>query len=58
MKILISLYLIGYNSRRLLKDGYEVYETIHKNKKEVDGVKYFYGDLRDMESEEITEVWI
>ncbi len=49
--------LIGYNlAERLLKDGYEVYGTIHKNKKEVEGVKYFYGDLRDMEyCKEITK---
>ena len=32
--------LIGYNlAERLVKEGYEVYGTIHKNKKEVDGVK-------------------
>ena len=59
MKILITgtSGLIGYNlAERLLKDGHEVYGTIHKNKKEVDGVKYFYGDLRDMEfCKEITE---
>ena len=59
MKILITgtSGLIGYNlAERLLKDGYEVYGTIHKNNKRVDGVEYFYGDLRDMEfCKEITE---
>ena len=41
---------IGVNLiKRLVKEGHEVYGTIHKNKKEVKGVEYFYGDLRDME---------
>ena len=59
MKILVTgtSGLIGYNLvERLLKDGHEVYGTIHKNNKRVKGVEYFYGDLRDMEfCKEITE---
>ena len=59
MKILVTgtSGLIGYNLvERLLKDGHEVFGTIHKNNKRVKGVEYFYGDLRDMEfCKEITE---
>tara|TARA_R100000742_G_C4278466_1_gene101319 strand:- start:682 stop:1638 length:957 start_codon:yes stop_codon:yes gene_type:complete len=49
--------LIGMNLAQRLKDeGYEVYGTIHKNNKRVEGIEYFYGDLRDMEfCKEITE---
>jgi GDP-L-fucose synthase len=52
MKILVTgtTGLIGYNlSKRLLKDGHEVYGIIHNKEKKITSVLYQYGDLQDRE---------
>ena len=52
MKILVTgtTGLIGYNlSKRLLKEGHEVFGVIHTNEKRIAEVLYQYGDLQDRE---------
>ena len=52
MKVLVTgtTGLIGYNlSKRLLKDGYEVFGVIHKKDKKITDVVYQSGDLQDRE---------